>query len=421
MAPPLVKGTALLRRRVAGLVFLVVVALLVQLAVALYQKQFTDVAEVTLQADRAGNQLSVHADVKVRGVIVGEVQRIRSKGDHATITLAMQPHQLGLIPRNVQARLLPKTLFGEKEVDLVAPAVASTERLRGGDTIGQDRSSTAIETETALNDLLPLLRSLKPERLSVTLNALSEALRGRGDKLGADMALDAAYFRRFNPSLPVLAQDNAEFADFTNMVSDASPDLLHVLDNLSFSSRSLVQQRAQFDAFLESTRGFAASATSIVSQNEQSFIALANDSRAPLKLFASYSDTYACMLKTLAFQEIEGERVFGGGQPGLHITIEATQDKGFFAPGDEPKYKDTYDPHCYGLEGKKIIPFPGYRNPQDGYHDNDPPDSPGTGPGHAPAFAPAVYEAPVAQLTPAMPAGTSPLDALLLEPVLASA
>lgn len=417
MAPPLVKGTALARRRLAGVAFLVVVSLLVSLAIAMYQKRFTDIARVSLETDRAGNQLSVHADVKVRGLIVGEVRKINSSGDHVTLDLAMKPDQLGKIPANVQARLLPKTLFGEKEVSLVIPA-HPVGTLAAGDTIGQDRSSTSIETETALNDLLPLLQALKPERLSVTLNALSEALRGRGDRLGQNFADNAAYFRRFNPSLPRLAEDMAGLAQVATDYAETTPDLLRTLDNFAFSSRSLVQQRAQLDTFLKSTRDFAASAQSIVAQNERRFIDLANDSVPSLKLFATYSNYYPCMLKTLAFQEIEGERVFGGGQPGLHITVEATTDKGPYVPGQEPKYRETYNPGCFGMDpAHPIIPFPAYQNPDDGYRDGQPPDDPGTGPPGSGSVVANFVSPPAVVAEVALPAGLTELDQLLLGPM----
>lgn len=420
MAPPIVKGRALVRRRLAGLVFLAVLALLVQLTVSMYQKDFTEVAEVTLLTDRAGNQLSVHADVKVRGVIVGEVREIRSTGGQARIRLALQPDRIGAIPRNVEARLLPKTLFGEKEVSLVVPDTPQG-RLAAGDTITQDRSSTALETEEALNNLLPVLRSLRPQQLSVALNALSESLRGRGDRLGANMALNAAYLRQLNPSLPTLAKDMAGLADYTNTFADAAPDLLETLDNFSFSSRSLERDRAELRAFLTSTRGFARSAESIVAENDDRFIALARDSRAPLKLYATYSNTYVCMLKALAFQEIEGERVFGGAQPGLHITVEATRDKGPYTPGQEPKNREDYNPGCFGIT-KPIVPMPSYYNPDDGYKDGEPPDDPGTGPSAAQraAFLAPMVGTPIPVRTPVLPSSLSAFDALMLEPLLES-
>lgn len=424
MAPPLVRGTALVRRRIAGVVFLVVIALLVELSVALYQKKFTSTVDVALETGRIGNQLSVHADVKLRGVIVGEVRKVASKGEGATLTLALDPGKAALVPRNVQAQLLPKTLFGEKEVALVLPAAPSAEHVRTGDVISQDRSTTALETETALNDALPLLKSLQPEKLSMTLNALSTALRGRGNALGDQFARNAAYFRSLNPSLPTLAQDMAGLADLANTTSDAAPDILRTLDNLSFSSRSLVQQRAALDGFLQSTSDFAGTAQQVVGDNEQRFVALARDSFPSLDLYRKYSGNFACLLNRVAYSEIEGERTFGGAQPGLHITVEVIKDEGGYAPGDEPQYKEKRFSGCYGLGPKPIIPFPDYANPQDGYRDSDPPETPNSGPPNCcpvpkSTWMSSITQVPSAQVvrTLPMPRSTTPFEAMLLAPL----
>jgi virulence factor Mce-like protein len=421
VAPPLVKGRALARRRVAGVVFLVVIALLVELAVALYQKKFTDTVDVSLQTDRVGNQLTVHADVKMHGVIVGEVRKIRSTGTGATLSLALKTERAALVPRNAVAQLLPKTLFGEKEVTLSAPASGADEPIREGDVITQDRTTTALETEKALDDTLPLLKSLNPQQLSLALNAISEGLRDRGDKLGSNLALNAKYLAQLNPSLATLGQDNKGLADLANNTADAAPDFLRAFDNLSYSSRSLVEEKAALDGFLSRTSAFAASARSLVAQNEQRFVDLARDSRPSLEMYAHYSPGYACLLNRIAFSEIEGERVFGGGQPGLHITVEVIKDNGPFVTGDEPKNKETRQFGCFGLGPKPIRPYPAFANPQDGYRDSDPAENPGQGPGgccQAQWFGQAVL-VPTSTVVGrrSMPSGTTQLEALLLAPL----
>ena len=50
--------------------------------------------------------------------------------------------------------------------------------------IAQDRSATAVEVERVLDDLLPLLQAVQPQKLATTLGALSQALQGRGEQLG---------------------------------------------------------------------------------------------------------------------------------------------------------------------------------------------------------------------------------------------
>lgn len=422
MAPPLVKGRALARRRVSGVVFLVVIGLLGQTAVWLYQKRFVDVVEVSLDTDRAGSQLSVHADVKIRGLVVGEVRSIRSRGDTATLELALDPDKAAQVPKDVRAQLLPKTLFGEKQVVLVAEGATSGVAIEDGDVITQDRSSTALETETALNNLLPLLKTLRPQELSTFLSALSTALRGRGDQLGGNLALAQAYLARLNPALPAAGGDFRGLADLADNLTETSPHLLAELDNLAASSRSLVEERAELDAFLASTDELAGTARAFVRDNEGRLVALARDSVAPLELYARYSNVYPCLLDRLAFAEIEGERVFGGAQPGLHITIEATRDHGGYDPGDEPQYKEGRNFGCFGLGKTPVRPFPAYANSQDGYDDEEPAEDPHEGPGgccDAATWVPQVAASPRADTgrSRAFPSGTTELEALLLAPV----
>jgi virulence factor Mce-like protein len=361
--PPPVVGAALAWRRVAGVAFLAVIAMLVSLTVALYQKAFTPVVKVTLLTDRIGNQLSAQADVKVRGLVVGTVRGVHARADGASIDLALDPGQVHLIPENVSAQLIPKTLFGEKYVDLVLPKDPAAEHLRSGDVIPQDRSETALETERVLNDLLPLLKSLRPQELSTTLNALSTALRDRGERLGGNLVTAGAYFRKLNPALPQAGADLQGLADLTDNIAAATPDLLRVLDNLSASSRNIVSERAQLDSFLTSTQAFAATARSLVAENEQALVNLSQDSVASLQLFARYSPELPCFLTGLARYEPIVARTFGGDQAGLHITLEATQDNRGYAPGQEPKYRDTRGPACWKL------PHPPVPEPDDMFDD----------------------------------------------------
>ena len=78
------------------------------------------------------------------------------------------------------ARILPKTLFGEKYVALQVPADPSSRSIQAGDMIPE--SQVAIEVEKVLSDLYPLLRTVQPAQLNYTLTALAEALEGRGEQ-----------------------------------------------------------------------------------------------------------------------------------------------------------------------------------------------------------------------------------------------
>ena len=93
-----------IRRRLQGLAFLVVLVLLLGLSVALYKKAFTDVAMVTLETDTAGSQLQEASDVKVRGVIVGEVREVEADLEGARIHMAINHEYLDPIPASSTTR-----------------------------------------------------------------------------------------------------------------------------------------------------------------------------------------------------------------------------------------------------------------------------------------------------------------------------
>ena len=378
MASP--RGLALLRRRALGLVFLAVLASLVWLTTAIYTKRFADEAVVLLQADRAGNQLTRGADVKARGLLVGRVAEVRSTASGAELELRLDRDRLSGLSADVTAQLLPKTLFGEKYVALL-PGTA-TARLVDGAVISQDRTTTALETAKVVDDLLPLLQELRPAALSTTLSAVSSALRGRGDRVGENLELVQAYLASLNTRLPVVEADLRGLADLATTLDQAAPDLLSVVEDLSASSRSLVDQQDELSGFLDATVAVSGSLESFVRENEQRLVRLSVDSLPSLQAFARYAPEYPCLAQALTDFQPVVERSFGRGQPGLHITLEVNRNNGSFAPGEEPRNGDDAGPTCYGLSSR-VVPFPFYRNGVDGYRDgqNVDPETGEVGPG----------------------------------------
>ncbi|MFE8944594.1 MCE family protein [Streptomyces sp. NPDC007856] len=339
-----------LRLRLYGIAFIAVLASLLSLAVAVYQQAFTPVVPITLEADTLGNQLDPRADVKLRGVLVGEVREVHADGTKATLDIALKPQYVPYIPADVHARLLPKTLFGEKYVDLVAPgrsAQSPARSIRAGDVITQDRTKVGIEVQQLMNDLLPLLRTVRPGELNATLSAFATALEGRGDRIGDNLTRVEGYLRRLNPHLPSLKEDISRFADVAEVYGDAAPDLMRILRNTVTTSRTIVEKKDQLAAGLRSTAAVAGTADDFLSQNGDRLIALGRVSRPTLQLFARYSPEYPCLLKGLVRQEQASEDAFRGGE--MRITLEVVRPQGAYRPGEEPVYGERSGPNCRGL------------------------------------------------------------------------
>lgn len=374
------------KKVVQGLAFLAVIALLIGLSIAKYVGAFQSGVPVTLKVDRVGNQLAERADVKIRGLIVGRVEEVSTEGAGATVSMSLDPDLIGQIPADVSARLLPKTLFGEKFVSLVPPVQAGAARLTAGDVIPEDRSQSAMEVERVLDDLLPLLQAVKPQDLSTTLGSLSQALAGRGEELGDTLVRLNTLTAGLNPSIPDLQEDITQLADFSQNLSDAAPDLLNALDDLTTTSRTIVEQRDELRDLYRSVTGASDDLRAFLDANGENLIQLSASSRPTLETLARYAPEFPCF-----FQQMNGlipnvDQVFGKGtdQPGVHITLEIVANNGKYVPNqDEPEFSDDRGPRCYPI----VDPGPQY--PPDGpFRDGSvPPPAPvGTPRGDPEAF-----------------------------------
>ncbi|MCX5386705.1 MCE family protein [Streptomyces sp. NBC_00083] len=338
------------RRRLAGVVFLLVPALLIWLSIAVYDKDFTRSDTVTVLTGSVGNEMHRGAEVKLRGVVVGEVRGISADGRGARLTLALQPGRLGHIPSDVRAQMLPTTLFGERFVALVPPPNPSTRALSADATIPQDRSSNAIELEQVLDHVLPMLTAVKPDKLSATLSAVATALRGRGSQLGDTVVTLDAHLKKFNPNLPALNADLVQLVKVTQTYSDAAPDILRALTDATTTTGTLVDQQTQLLGVYGQTTRTAQDLTAFLQQNKDNIIRLSDVSRPTLELLARYAPSFPCTLRTLTGFVPAMDKALGKGtdQPGLHVTVKAVPSLGAYVPGrDTPAYTDGGGPHCY--------------------------------------------------------------------------
>ncbi|MGH3759021.1 MCE family protein [Actinophytocola sp.] len=351
---------ATIRRRLLGIGFIVVVAALVSLSIAMYNKAFTPVVRVSLTTDKLGNQLQVHGDVKVRGLIVGEIRRITPTAQGSELELALDPAKVDVIPRDVSARFIPKTLFGDRYVALQIPDDADPRPLAEGDRIEQDKSAPAVELSQALDHLLPVLQAVQPQKLSTTLTAISTALEGRGKQLGETLVDLGELVDEINPHVPQLTHDLRALVEVSDTYSEAIPDFVDALSDLSVTSRTIAEQKANLRALFAEMTNTSANLESFLRANSDNLIRLADSSRDTLELLARYSPSYPCFLKQMASLVDASKPVFGGGtnKPGLHATIEVVVDKGPYEPGvDDPEFNEHRGPRCYDPE-QMGDPFP---------------------------------------------------------------
>ena len=349
-------------RRLVGVVFLLVMALLAWLSVALYNKQFTPAATVTLYTDSVGNEMHPGADVMVRGVQVGEVRQISAVGTGARLTLAIQPGMVVHIPANVTAEMVPTTLFGQRFVDLIMPAQPTVARLTDGSVIRQDHSADAVELEKVLNNLLPLLQASEPDKLSVTLTALARGLQGHGKELGQTLVALNAYLLKYNQHLPALDNDIRQLAAFARNYNQASPDLIQALTDFTVTSQTIVAERDSISALYSTLTTASGDLQAFLDANSANIIQLNANSVGTLQILARYSPEFPCVLRDLANFVPASDKLLGKdtNQPGLHVQAVVVPPLGpnnigrYVYGKDTPKYGDNLGPRCYSIPFRGI-------------------------------------------------------------------
>lgn len=355
------KAVRRMRYHLLGVAFLLVICCFVTLTIALYRKAFTTTAPVTVRTSHIGNQMRVGSDVKLRDVVVGTVSGVSTDGQSAELSLALQPDQLRHIPANVEVRLLPKTLFGERYVALEIPGQAAPEPLQAGAVIGQDRSQDAIETEKVLDDLMPVLQAVQPEKLAATLHAVSSALDGRGKDIGSTVRSLDEYLRRIMPGLPDLTAIVADLPAVAETYDQAGPQLLQALADLTVPSRTLVEQQNRLRDLYSSATAVTNDLDAFLTANKDNMIDLIAASRPAAEVLAKYAPEYPCVLRQVADLVPRADQFVGKGtdHPGVaSFTMEITQSRGQYLPGvDTPRYDDKRGPRCYPL------PAPGTKPP----------------------------------------------------------
>ncbi len=173
--------------------------------------------------DAAGQGLLPGSDVKVRGVNIGEVKRIQLRDGEAEIALRIDDGET--VPVDAVATVRPKTLFGEKYIDIdPGPHEQDGPYLGDGDEL--TNTLGGFELEAVLADLYPILKAVDPQELTTVLGELAEGGRGLGETI--------------NRSIVNGEQLATLFADDAELTAEFLTDLAALSDQLAVSAGDVV-------------------------------------------------------------------------------------------------------------------------------------------------------------------------------------
>ena len=310
--------------KLAGLVLLLVLAVVVALVWFQFRGEFLPREELTMKAARAGLVMDPGSKVTYNGVEIGKVSQIEAVtvGDEpqALIKLEVNPKYIDLIPRNVDAEIKATTVFGNKYVSFSSPENPTEQRITRFDVI--DVTSVTTEFNTLFETVVSLAEKVDPVKLNQTLTATAQALDGLGDRFGESLINGNTILADLNPQMPRLRRDVRALADLGEVYSNAAPDLFDGLENAVTTARTLNEQRGNLDQALIAAVGFGNTGGEVFERGGPYLARGAEDLTPTSELLDEYSPALLCTVRN--FHDVAPEVASAVGGNGYSLDVSST-------------------------------------------------------------------------------------------------
>ena len=220
---------------ISGLIALVLVLSAMTIGVESSFGVFDDVYTMRASFDAAGQGLQKNSDVKIRGVNIGRVEYVKLVDGRALVVMDIKHAEK--VPTSAQAIVRPKTLFGEKFVDLVpgeGEASGPYYATDGSATIPDDKTLGGFELEKVLGEAYPLLQDIKPSELATVIGTLADSAKGLGPTINRTLV-------NGQKVADILAKHDADTRQLLSDLATVSTQLAKRSDDLVGLSNSLNQ------------------------------------------------------------------------------------------------------------------------------------------------------------------------------------
>ncbi|MHA7666955.1 MCE family protein [Mycolicibacterium sp. HS_4_1] len=311
------------RAAAVGLVLFVVLVLV--LTWFQFRGYFDTKAQLYVMYNRSGLSMDAGSKVTYNGVPIGRLKTAEAQaGDdgrtQAKLVLSVDPQYLGLLPGNVDVKLLATTAFGNKYISFTSPANPSARRLKSGDVI--NASGVTTEFNTLFETITAISEQVDPIKLNQTLTAAAQALDGLGDKFGQSLVNGNVILADLNQRMPTFWHDTKALADLTEVYAKASPDLWDGLKNAVTTERTLNDQRGNIDQALMSAVGFGNTGGGILERGGPYLVRGAQDLLPTSALLDKYSPELDCLFRGFAAGAPAAAKGLGGNGYSLAMNME---------------------------------------------------------------------------------------------------
>lgn len=323
--------------KVAGVVLLIVVALVVALIWKQFRGGWSEPEKLTLISSRSGLSMDPGSKVTFNGVEIGRVSGVSAINQNgepmAEVNLAVDKQFTKLIPSNVDAQIKATTVFGNKYVAFSSPAKPSSNPLVPSKPI--QVSGVTTEFNTLFETVVQVTQKVDPIKLNQTLTAAAQALDGLGERFGQSIENGNAILADVNPLLPRLRQDNQRLADLADIYADASPDLFDGLKNAVTTAKTLNELQGTVDQTLMAAVGFGNTGGEVFEKAGPYLVRSSADLVPTSALLDEYSPMLFCTIRNYHDVEPKVASSLGGNGYSLRTHSE------ILFPGNPYVYPDN--------------------------------------------------------------------------------
>jgi phospholipid/cholesterol/gamma-HCH transport system substrate-binding protein len=252
-------------RILAGLITLLFLASATIFGVATANGALRDVYHLDASFAAAGQGLIQQSDVKIHGVNIGKVAGVHLRNGRALVRLEIDHGEK--VPVDAKATIRPKTLFGEKFVDIEpgahessGPFLANNDAIKN--TVG------GFELEKVLSELYPILQVIKPEQLDTVLRNLAQG----GEDLGPSINRTIVNFGAVADVQARHAADTQQFLDdlakLSGELADKADDLIAGANDLNQALPVLNQRGDELTVFLDQATRLSRDVADVLEANK---------------------------------------------------------------------------------------------------------------------------------------------------------
>lgn len=286
------------------------------------------------------------AGVQYQGVHVGSLVGLDAGVTSSRLTMQIDESQISEIPASVRVRVVPRTLFGDVFLELVPPEDPERgPRLAGGAELSVDTSSESVQLANLYYRTAALMEQLRPEQLSVALDAMSQALQGRGAGLGETIDRMSTLATELGPLVDASIAAAPQVATVNEALSAATDDVVTIMANASELSQIVLEREDGIRRLLSGGASLAQEGAAFFSTNTDNMIAVVRNGAPVVSTFAGNTTGLDETLRYLSIFGGAGARVFSSGRFDITAVPDFSDPMPYTAE-DCPRYPGMDGANC---------------------------------------------------------------------------